>query len=69
MEKGTILIYKDRERRGLIKFDKNRYCHVYRRNFKEVINSDIKKGQRVMFELDICKNTSEYMATNIILLK
>ena len=35
MEKGEILIYKDKEALGLIKFDNNRYCRFYKKNLSD----------------------------------
>ena len=68
MEKGKVLIYKEGEALGLIKFDGDKYCRLYKKHLSNRY-AKVAKGQTVTFELDICEETSEYIAKSVKVIK
>lgn len=74
MKKGKILIYKKEEAVGLIKFDKNKLCRVYKENFDKSVEDILYAGKEVVFELEKCAKLSDeeediYVAKNVKLIE
>ena len=69
MKKGKILIYKDEEGLGLIKFGKNKYCRFYKKNLIDGMSNMLNKDREVLFELDICDETSQHISQKVKIIK